>query len=107
MWASMKDYSLLLHSTLEKDCEQKLICKYCVQEFLEGNRDMVVTADDFGVCMNTETRAFACLLQVTCCSGRHTFMVELPRRTIKESDTENKEENKKGAMPQYLLHQGL
>jgi len=112
IWTSINDYGLFMWHTLETELQAGLVCKYCVKEFLESNREAIVhvSVDDFGLSVNSQMSVFECLLQVTCCCGKHTFMVEQPRRKRtedKKSETSNINEKKKGTSKTYSPYQSL
>jgi len=98
LWAIIKDYRLIMCSTLEEKLQTGLICKSCIKEFFDGNNHNANTCpniDDFGLYVSS---TFAHVVQVTCHRGKHSFLVEPPQRKIKddkESDKDNTNAKKK------------
>jgi len=90
MWANLKDYGLIMRATLETELQKGLVCKRCVEDFLQTNNPASTaraSVNDFGLSVSTKTSAFACILQVTCRRG-HTFSVEPPKRKIKKTKSQ-------------------
>jgi len=67
----------------------------CIKEFFDSNNHNTNTCaniDDFGLCIASMTSTFACVVQVTCHCGKHSFLVEPPWRKMKE-DKESAQNN--------------
>jgi len=112
LWASLKDYGLIMRETLERELQTGLVCKHRIQEFLDSNNCNTATRanlKDFELHVTSTTSTFACLVHVSCHCGKHGFVVEPPRRNMKkekESETSNSDEKKKWDVQKRLTRFG-
>jgi len=99
MWNALKDYGLFCKLTLENDIKGKMTCKCCMADYLKANckEQANIDVNAFGLNVCSRSSAFASLLTVECLSGKHSFVIEPPRRKEDNdaSETEDKELPKK------------
>jgi len=105
LWNSLKDYGLFHREKLEKEITSRMVCRACLEEYFEISNEAkgVNDINNFGMKTCSTTSAFVSLLTVECASGKHTFLIEPPRRNNKseKQDLQTGETlpKKKGRLP--------